>query len=263
MNERPEIVAHDIVTRAMRRTGRDEFGQDDWSEPLEVLTRSIELEARLHHRGRRAVRAELTDLMVNRARESRASTADEVPTIIIATLDEAGASSLEAELGRTTDIHARALAPTLTSIEFERKWHVPGYAEWLAEADLTGPFNRLAAGDDGTTNLVTSALFLERIETVRDAMPLAVIVQVHHSPAALERAIRGLIARSVADRGRYSEDVQPDKVDRYWRWRVDLMMERNVASRAVSTITVVDLDQDEIEASPRACSERILSALGR
>lgn len=267
LNQRPEITAHDIVTRAMHRTGDDQFGADDWSEPLEVLCRSLELEARLHHRGRRAVRTELTDLLVERASEPEAA---QHSTVAVATLDEAAASNLVTELCRVPEVRTRRLAPTLTSMDFERRWHIPGYAEWLAEADLIEPLARLRAyeaaggGSDHSSGsvieVVTSPMFIERIETLRDAMPTAVIVQIHTD---VPTALGEMTARSVEERKRYSDDVDPDRVERYWTWRVELMMDRNAAGRAASTIEVIDLDRRDITDSPQACAERVLSALGR
>jgi hypothetical protein len=72
--DRPEIVSHDIVTRAMHEAKSDDFGGMSWSEPLEVLTRSLDREASLTMSGRRAARTFLTELLVHAARLRRPTT---------------------------------------------------------------------------------------------------------------------------------------------------------------------------------------------
>ena len=55
-----------LVAAARRETGLDDFGDDDWQEPLEVLTQALEREAALHLMGRLCTRSELILWLRNR-----------------------------------------------------------------------------------------------------------------------------------------------------------------------------------------------------
>ncbi len=58
----------ELVRAARRRTRLDDFGGDDWREPLERLTRAAETEARLTPFGRFYIRRELVQRLSNRLR---------------------------------------------------------------------------------------------------------------------------------------------------------------------------------------------------
>lgn len=58
----PSVVpldARSLIEAATARTGLDDFGDDDWREPFEVLVRSLDTEANLHLMGRLMTRSDL------------------------------------------------------------------------------------------------------------------------------------------------------------------------------------------------------------
>ena len=59
---------HELVVKAMKRTGLDDFGDNRISEPLGVLTAALNTEARLHTLGRATARAQLVALLSTRLR---------------------------------------------------------------------------------------------------------------------------------------------------------------------------------------------------
>lgn len=62
------LDAENLIETAKRRTGLSEFGKDDWLEPFEVLTRSLDEDADLHLFGRIMTRNELLNLLEARLR---------------------------------------------------------------------------------------------------------------------------------------------------------------------------------------------------
>lgn len=57
------LDAENLIKTAMERTGLSNFGTDDWREPFEILTRSLDREAELHIFGRIMTRNELINLL--------------------------------------------------------------------------------------------------------------------------------------------------------------------------------------------------------
>lgn len=60
------LDADNLIATAMRNTGLSDFGSDDWREPFEILTRSLEEDAELHLFGRVMTRNELINLLESR-----------------------------------------------------------------------------------------------------------------------------------------------------------------------------------------------------
>ena len=98
LGARASLEPDDLVRAAMRRTGLDDFGEPPLSEPLEVLLRSIEDEARLHPIGRLITRERLIGVLVNRLRVARAldagPTPELSPPIVITGLQRTGTTLL-------------------------------------------------------------------------------------------------------------------------------------------------------------------------
>ncbi|OCC23487.1 hypothetical protein MB02_12510 [Croceicoccus estronivorus] len=57
------LDAENLIETAIRQTGLSDFGTDDWREPFEILTRSLDREAELHIFGRIMTRNELINLL--------------------------------------------------------------------------------------------------------------------------------------------------------------------------------------------------------
>lgn len=62
------LDAENLIQTAIARTGLTDFGTDDWREPFEILTRSLDREAELHVFGRIMTRNELVNLLEARLR---------------------------------------------------------------------------------------------------------------------------------------------------------------------------------------------------
>lgn len=220
--DRPELVAHDVVTRALHRVGGLEPGP--WSEALEALTRSIDGEARLHRAGRRRARAELVDLAVSRSR-SHPDTAVRHDAVWVIGLPGTGADELaSAVAGRLGTTPVDPLRREFCSISFEVQWHAPSYGEWLATADLTAAYHDAAtAGRD--ERVLTGWGHLERLaEVAATATPGTRIAVV--DPGVGDDPAGAVAAASARARRRDSADVDDAKVDRYWRWRIGELAER-------------------------------------
>lgn len=57
------LDAENLIATAKKRTGLSNFGKDDWIEPFEILTRSLDQESELHIFGRIMTRNELINLL--------------------------------------------------------------------------------------------------------------------------------------------------------------------------------------------------------
>lgn len=262
LHRRPEIVSHDIVTRAMHRSGADEFDGTGWTEALEVLTRSLDREANLHTVGRRRVRDELIDLVARRAApvppEDQRS-----PGILVTGLDpDDVAVVVDAWAGGPAAGRNRScLRSTFASLDFETSWHLPTYAEWLAETDPTAALLDLArrsrtADGDADREVVGATQFMEHLPALRRAFPGALLVEVHRDPdaAAAVAALRAIEARR-----RDSDAVDEVKVERYWRWRTGMLADRR-AAQGVGDGPVLDVDHGELT-DPGAIARRIRAAI--
>ena len=62
------LDADNLIATAVRTTGLGDFGSDDWREPFEILTRSLDEEAELHLFGRLMTRNELLNTLQARLR---------------------------------------------------------------------------------------------------------------------------------------------------------------------------------------------------
>jgi NAD(P)-dependent dehydrogenase (short-subunit alcohol dehydrogenase family) len=105
----------DLLEAARRETGHDDFGDPYFREPLAVLLRSLESEARLHLFGRAIMRMRIVGMLANRLRveallrEHPEIDDIEVPRpLVIAGLQRTGTTLLHRLLA--SDPHARSLA---------------------------------------------------------------------------------------------------------------------------------------------------------
>ncbi len=234
-----QLEAHELVTATMKRTGSDDFGPGNWSEPLEVLCTALRREARLDLAGRRWARAYLLDLLTTRAERAAAAPTPPAKNASVVENDAIPSESTTEATGRRPEALLAAtpdqrdpwtpgappddddeMALTLCSIRFEQWWHVPGYAEWLDSADLGDAYRQWAAGPRSGRGGV---LHLEHLADLRAALPTArVEVQTGHLDAAAEAMVSEVVARRAASRT--EADVEP--LRRYWRWRLGRMLER-------------------------------------
>ena len=74
------LDAENLIQTAIARTGLTDFGTDDWREPFEILTRSLDREAELHVFGRIMTRNELVNLLEARLRGALTVLGRDVPT---------------------------------------------------------------------------------------------------------------------------------------------------------------------------------------
>ncbi len=66
VDDRMEITVSELQREARERVGLDDFGADDWREPLERLLESAHSEAHLTANGRALMRKQLVDRLANR-----------------------------------------------------------------------------------------------------------------------------------------------------------------------------------------------------
>ncbi|MEZ5321078.1 MAG: hypothetical protein R2698_03155 [Microthrixaceae bacterium] len=249
-----ELAAHEIVTRAMRRSNSSEFGPMSWTEPLEVLTRSLVREAALTRGGRRVVRDRLVTLLQDRTDDAPSpedgdSGGDEpgVDLVVITAPTWLGLQRAASERkgraggGQTLILtDDTTMGPEFCSLCFERWAHVPTYAEWLDEADLGANLRaarrRIAvrATRRGVAEVVVASVVLhDRLLEVADAWPSARFETTGPADAEVRpEHLDAEVAEVIAERRRHSARVDPDKVGRYWRWRVGALATRGVGQRA-------------------------------
>jgi len=283
LDERPEVAAHDVVTRAMHRAGRDDFDGTAWSEPLEVLTRSLDREARLHHAGRRRARDELIALLASRDQPrpptvagagANGTAAPARPVVIIAGLEGSGASEL-AELvagpGGDSALGATLDESEFVSLSFEQRWHLPRYAEWLAATDPDALWARIRrrvdalAATPGPPIVLSGAQHLEHLDAIARAFPDATLVQVHRDTA---ECVAITVEASIAARRNYSDQVDPLKVARYWAWRIGVLLERNALARSSlatepAARVVIDVASGHLAEDAEAIATAMVAALPR
>ncbi len=99
-----------LIRAARKQTGLQAFGQDFWEEPLEVLLRSINEEARLHPVGRFITAQRITNLLAIRLRAEYWFKAhpeileqELYPVLLIAGLQRTGTTKLQRLLGSAPD----------------------------------------------------------------------------------------------------------------------------------------------------------------
>ena len=259
--DRPEITSHDVVTRAMHRTGSDDFDGTEWIPALEVLTRSLDREAGLSLPGRRRVRGELVDLLVARRIVPDAVRGARRPVVLITGPEPAGIAALDVALGAPAGRGERLLRSAFASMSFETEWHVPAYAEWLAELDSGAWCADLArrsgfVDDPAPVEVVGAVQLGEHLDAARRAFPGALVVEIERP---LDDAVVATTALSVEQRAAVSREVDAAKVERYWRWRLGLRAERRAAGGVTADLT---LTHDDLVADPAATARLVLSAAG-
>lgn len=269
IQDRPELVAHDVVTRAMHRTGGDDFDGTAWIEPLEVLTRSLDREAGLSRTARRAARAQLVDRLSQRAPTVARPPIDTSPpvrasgpTVVVVGLDPMLVGALESALGAEAGRGLRLLDGAFSSQRDEWQWHVPSFSEWLAEADFVPICHDVARRSRATSpatsvDVVAAGQLVEQLPAVRIAWPDAVIVEIHTDPGSAARVVTDL---SIERRRSNGIDVDEAKVGRYWRWRLDLSAERRAAWVPIGP--TLDVDGAEVAADAAAVAARVQSIIG-
>lgn len=243
--DRPEIVAHDVVTRALHRVREEALGDMTWAAPLEALTRSLDTEARLTVGGRRRTRRQLVDLLVARASQRR-----EPPVatdIVVTGLDDEAVEALTHALGGGTNARSRFDA-SFVSRRFEEQWHVPAYAEWRSGERLDSLISSIV----GESRVVGGVDFAEHLPAVRAAAPEAAVVVVESdlNPLADRVAVRSASARR-----RDSSDVDDEKVGRYWRWRLG-----SIAARLTDSPPDVVVHSGDVLAGPAAVAKVVAIA---
>ena len=281
----PELDAHELVTRAVKLSGSSDFGSEAWSEPLEVLTRSMIAEAALTRDGRKAAREFIVKLLAGRAEmpaelpEDASASLD--PMVVVLGIDGSGAHHLARAIRAARSLlddgdppvprrlETRLFLQEFTSFEFERRWHVPAFSEWLAEADLDASYASAAARVLAARNahahrgpvVLQGEHHLEHLDLLERHLPGALIVHVHREPmdCLAEAHDRLITARQSA-----SDTVDPAKVSAYWTWRSGLLLDRYVDGRErwatnPTAPRIIDLDHEAIATDYTAAAAAVLA----
>ncbi|NLA35069.1 MAG: hypothetical protein GX868_05195 [Actinobacteria bacterium] len=275
--QRPtEIASHDIVTTTIRTWKTEDYQGMSWSEPLEWLTRDLQHEARLTDAARPRVRTMLMDLLLARAVGGKTGIAErdlDAPVILPRTVVFAGADApaiarLAAAYG------ASALNDPLRSefcgLEWELDFHLPHFAEWQADDPLADQYASAARRSSyGSTNATigTTAAHLwcafghaEHLTQIRRAMPAAVIVSLSGG------SDRSTIDSAIERRRSWSDAVDEDKVERYWRWRLERLRTKTEAQllgfRTAGDTLLVEIDTAEALRDPARLGVEISTRLG-
>ena len=163
------------------------------------------------------------------------------------------------------------LAVHMSSMIFECTWNVPAFAEWYDGADLREGYGWLRRMmqvlgwyRSGEQWLLKSPQHLERIPDLVATFPGVVLVQTHRDPVSVVTSTASMITTG---RPVSSDRVDPDQIGRYWTWRLDRMLDRNMAQRdqlgdELGT-PVIDLRFHELMADPMAAVDHIYATAGR
>jgi len=244
------LEPHTIVVGALKAGRTTELGDMGYAEPLDVLCRSLDTEARLTAAGRRTAKRQLIDLLATRARTPTSAEIGPAP-IVVCGLPGTSTDALREQLGVAPGL-GRPPGPLheidLRSMSFEVRWHVPAYAEWLTGNDPT-PHLRwdravLAHSNPSGRSVVGSWVDVERLAAIRSTWPDCSIVIVRPDDWSLTESA-DIIARSCIDQRRAAGSrTEADVIERYWRWRIGVMAERLDATIDLADLVVGDLGDD-------------------
>jgi hypothetical protein len=140
-------------------------------------------------------------------------------------------------------------------MQWETDFHVPSYAEWLAEADLTATYQ---AARTGGGQIISGSIHLERLHEIGVTFPGAALVHVRSVPAVVfvDAAEKSFRARKL-----HSDEVEYEKVVRYWEWRIGLLVERGEAGIAEHRHHVVTVDHDDVRRDVNSVARRVWAEL--
>jgi len=261
------LESHDLVTTAVR-TGRGDLDLNLLAEPLELICRDLE-RAHLRPERRRAARRLLLDALrsesppeqrsargvLNEVHDSQPATA---PVVLVVGLPHSATSvvgALEASGhfdSTYLDAERSYLTPRLRSLEFEQRWHLPSWAEWFEGTDHTACLQPLTRRSSTRPQLIASWSLMERPgQLLDDAAGVVVVVRPD------EHTVQGLIDETVRQRHQWADHVDDAAVRRYWRWRLDLMVERFDTWQAPQGSAVIEPTAAELE-RPSEIVEKIL-----
>ncbi len=270
----------------MARFARNDIPADSQREPLAVLTASLVNEAGLHARGVSAARDRLVelvgawphddgdgpadDLHSEQSSASAAATggsdAEGPPTagpgalIVAATpgvpIDPLVSSLIEA--GAVLIGPPDPLEVTLSSWSFELDWHLPTYAEWLHDADLSVAY-RLAARwmatmprPSASVPMLVGTGHMERLHEIDASMTDATVVIVGGDEDHLDRAT-DLIARR---RASFADEVDRTKLRRYLDFRLATMAQR--AADPPDGLRVARIGASDVVSDPRRVAATVI-----
>lgn len=244
------LEAHTIVVGALKASRATELGDMGYAEPLEVLCRSLDTEARLTAAGRRMAKRQLTDLLATRARTPTSVEVGPAPIVVCGlpgTSTGAWRDRLAAEPGLARP-SGRLDEIDLRSMGFEVRWHVPAYAEWLAGND-PGPHLRwaravLAHSGPSARSVMGSWVDVERLAPIRSIWPDCSIVVVRPNDWSVAESADAVTRSCIDQRLASGSRAEVDVIERYWRWRIGAMAERLEASIDLADVVVTDLGEN-------------------
>jgi hypothetical protein len=159
------------------------------------------------------------------------------------------------------------LAVDFSSMLFESMWHVPAFAEWYDEADLSEGYRWLRRMlailhwyRPGDRWLLRSSQHLERLVELTTTFPGAVLVQVHRDPVKVVTSTAALVT---AVRRLATSSVIPSQIGRYWAWRAHRMLDRNLRQRErPDAPPILDVRFEQLTADPMAVVHSIYERAG-
>ena len=293
-----------VVVAAMKRSKLPDLGTETISEPFEVLCRALRDEAQLHSLGRLAARSLLVGMLTTRAKAIQLVTThpeiestDLAPPIVVMGMPGSGARFLQrllaadATLRHLPSWEAKAPMPSRTpaireldpreaaddswllgsgfaSMLFEWMWHVPAFAEWYDEADLSEGYRWLRRMlailhwyRPGDRWLLRSPQHLERLVDLTPTFPGAVLVQVHRDPV---KVVTSTAAMVTSVRRLATASIIPSQIGRYWQWRTHRMLDRNLRQRERRDAPpILDVHFEHLMADPMAVVGSIYERAGR
>ncbi|MGV0714672.1 sulfotransferase [Mycolicibacterium sp. XJ662] len=157
-----------------------------------------------------------------------------------------------------------AMGTDLRNWGFTSMLRLPSYAAFLAGQDFTAPYARyrevlqLLASGDGRRFVLKAPAHTGELNHVVEALPGAVIVQIHRDIVDTLTSGASLFA---VYRSTYSDDVDPIDVGRQQADQTELWLRRAAAFRRSAPRTFVDLDYSSLINDTAGCLEQIYAAV--
>lgn len=158
---------------------------------------------------------------------------------------------------------------TFVSMSFDSFYWVPGYGDWLREADQHKAHEELREWlqvlqwQDPTRAtrpwVLKSPHHLTAVDTVLDTFDDCKIVMTHRSPV---NAVPSYASMVRAISSQYSDNVDPVRIGQYWSGRFATALHQFADARAARPERFVDVHFADTVSEPTAVARRVLGELG-
>src|SRR6266581_1007018 len=275
--------AAELIDKAKRRCGLEDFGGGEFFEPLSRLLESCHREARLNVIGKMALRSDVVRILGNRLlleRDRRiypeiAQQTIREPLFIVG-LPRSGTTLLHILLAAdpahraplTWEVMSPSLpSPTFMSDQFDTMYNVPSYRTWFFSQDLRPAYKfhrrslqHLQFRQSAERWVLKAPAHMFAAPALLSIYPDARFVQIHRDPIEAVASVSSLVTilRQV-----FSDAVDPVQIGRdaltYWSQALKTFMR---ARDQLLPQRVCDLRYDDVRREPIAAARRVYEHFG-